>query len=89
MIQDACDTINRRAEAVAELHLDTPPPRIRFKLEPVPFDEPRPVAPQPRPLGFFAKLIPSKVRTMEALNRQKCNLPVASVRFQVVRLRDL
>ncbi len=68
MIQDACDTINQRVEAVAELHLDTPDPKARLKLEPAPFDATRPVAPVPGQLGFFAKLIPSKVRTMEAVN---------------------
>jgi hypothetical protein len=70
MIQDACDTINERVAAVAELHLDTPDPRTRIKLEPIPFDTPQPVAPQPGQLGFFAKMVPSKVRTMEAANNR-------------------
>lgn len=70
MIQDACDRINQRVEAVAELHLDTPSPSTRVMLEASPFTRPRPTPPAKVQLGFIAKLIPSKVRKVDEINNR-------------------
>lgn len=67
-IQKTCDDINNQVDALGELHLHTPPPNNPPTYQPRNFDVPRPVQPEPKVPGLFAKFFKSKVAKIEADN---------------------
>ncbi|MFI5446211.1 DUF4236 domain-containing protein [Polaromonas sp. UC242_47] len=70
LIQQACDKINDQVDAVSKLHLFTPDPRTPPHFQPQSFPDPKPQPPNPRQLGFFAKLFKSNVARVEAEYRK-------------------
>ncbi len=70
LIQEKCDEINAQAEALCELHLHAPTPSEPPAYQPQTFDEPHPVQPVPKAIGFFTKFFKSRVAKIEAENAQ-------------------
>lgn len=66
LLQQACDRINDHVEAVTKLHHLTPNPRTPAHFQPAFFDDPEPLCPVRRQLGFFAKFFRSNVDRVEA-----------------------
>ena len=67
-IEDACATINGRAEALAAIHVQTPAPDARIRYEPQSFDEPPPRRPYEARHGFLGWLFKSRRERIDAEN---------------------
>ncbi|WP_224962549.1 DUF4236 domain-containing protein [Geomonas subterranea] len=71
LIQQKCDEINSQVEDLAKIHHYTPPPTKMPVFHPDTFGEPKPSAPQPETLGFFASLFKSKREKIESENQAR------------------
>ena len=61
-----CAEIEAGLSAIANVHLDTPPPRNRASYTPVPFSETEPSPPEPPKFGFWDRIVPGRKRAREA-----------------------
>ncbi|MGB5146067.1 MAG: DUF4236 domain-containing protein [Porticoccaceae bacterium] len=66
LIQKKCDEINRAVDAVGELHLSTPSPRVKPTYVPRAFEVAEPVQPTRKRLGFIRSLFKNQREKAEA-----------------------
>ncbi|NYT38189.1 DUF4236 domain-containing protein [Allopusillimonas soli] len=70
LIQRKCDEINGELDALANIHLDTPPPYSRPRFIPAPYASPAPLPPTPSPPRWWEKLLPKRLAKLEAAHQQ-------------------
>lgn len=68
LIQEKCDEINARIEALGGMHLDTPPSEVRPKFTSHDFEFDRPIKPAERRLGWFWSMFKGRREANEATN---------------------
>lgn len=69
LIQKKCDEINQEIDSVGEIHLYTPSPSGKPAYVRTEYEEPKPVEPSPKKLGFILSLFKSLREKVEAQNR--------------------
>ncbi len=69
LIQSKCDEINREIDSIGEIHNYTPSPSEKPVFIGEVYEEPRPVIPAPKKLGFILSLFKSQREKIEAQNR--------------------
>lgn len=69
LIQTKCDEINAQTEALGEIHLYTPDPKITPTYDSKPFDEALPNEPRPKPRGFLGWLFTWVAARIEKENK--------------------
>lgn len=69
LIQKKCDEINQAIDSVGEIHLYTPSPSEKPVYVRSDYEEPKPVEPSPKKLGFILSLFRSQREKVEAQNR--------------------
>jgi hypothetical protein len=71
LIQDCCDKINERVEALGSIHLHTPWPHERITYEPLKFEAAKPVKPTPKTHGFLGWLFKSVRARIDTENARR------------------
>lgn len=62
LLQEKADEINQAIDKIRDIHLDTPPPDQTLRMEPVPFQIPKPHRPSLEPINWFTRWFQSKRR---------------------------
>ena len=70
-LQEKCDEINARVEALRTIHVQTPAPHERIRYEPQSFGESVPVSPVMKPHGFLGWLFKSTRARIDAENAKQ------------------
>src|SRR3546814_798179 len=70
LIQRKCDQINGELDALASIHLDTPPPHTPPTFLPQPYTQSVPPLPMPPPPRWWEKLLAQRLANLEASNQQ-------------------
>jgi hypothetical protein len=71
LIQESCDKINARVEALGTIHAQTPAPHERVKYERQAFEEPKPQKPAAKSHGFLGWLFKSVRARIDAENAKR------------------
>jgi hypothetical protein len=71
LIEDCCDKINARVEALGTIHVHTPAPHERLPYEPQAFEELRPRKPVAKPQGFLGWLFKFMRARIDAENAKQ------------------
>jgi hypothetical protein len=71
LIQETCDSVNAKIEALAAVHTYTPASHERLRYEPQEFAEPRPEEPMMMPHGFLGWLFKSVRARVDAENASR------------------
>src|SRR3546814_16194961 len=70
VIQRKCDEINVELDALANIHLDTPPPYSRPRFIPEPYASPPPLPPTSSSPRWWEKLLPKSLAKLESAHQQ-------------------
>src|SRR3546814_6315139 len=70
LIQRKCDEINGELDALANIHLDTPPPYSRPRFIPEPYASPPPLPPTSSSPRWWEKLLPKRLAKLESAHQQ-------------------
>jgi len=68
LIEECCEKINARVEALGSIHVQTPAPHERLRYEPQQFEEAAPGRPIERPYGLLGRLFKSTRAKIDAHN---------------------
>lgn len=71
LIEDSCQKINARVEALGRIHVHTPGPDERIRYQPRTFAEFAPVEPPPKPYGILGRLFKAVKARIDAENESK------------------
>lgn len=71
LIEQTCNDVNAKVEALATIHVQTPAPDERLRYEPQSFGEPQPLQPPKRPHGFLGWLFKSRRARIDAENAKR------------------
>jgi hypothetical protein len=71
LIQECCDKVNARVEALATIHIHTPAPDERIRYEPLEFEEAAPIKPTPQVVSFLDRLFKSVRDRIDAENAKR------------------
>src|SRR3546814_12684094 len=70
LIQRKCDEINGELDALANIHLDTPPPYSRPRFIPEPYASPPPLPPTSPSPRCWAHLPPNNLANLQPAHQQ-------------------
>jgi hypothetical protein len=85
LIEDCCNKVDAPVNALGEIHLHTPDPRVKPNHTPQPFPEPEPQPPTPKTRGFWGWLFPPRARRIERENDERAKLYVQQHEYWLER----
>jgi hypothetical protein len=68
MIADCCEKVNGRAKALAQIHIQTPPPTARVHFMARSFDKPQPLPPIKQPHGILGWVFKNRASAIDVQN---------------------
>jgi len=69
-LQEKCEEMSEEVDAIANLHFDTPNPRVIPRFEPMMFLAEPPQPPTPQKLGLLDKIFKARRATIESVNAE-------------------